>query len=247
MEPAAIPVAILVGGRGTRLSGLTDKPKPLIEVGGRPFITYLLAALHQQGFRRCFFLTGYASAEFESQLSAEAGRARSSFMRDLDLTCIAEEAPLGTGGALRSLAPHIDRHALVLNGDSYCAIEYGALLGLLGTWSAAFCLAAICVEDVRDFGSLRLSDEGHLRGFEEKGARGPGWINTGIYGLEKRFLEEALPERPCSLEREILPTWIESETVPTLTTRGFFHDIGTPERLAQADAIFPPPDLLWLE
>ena len=75
MEPKDTPVAILAGGRGTRLAPVADLPKALVPVAGRPFIMYPLAALHFQGFRRIFLLTGYGAAQIESAL-AKAGTNR---------------------------------------------------------------------------------------------------------------------------------------------------------------------------
>lgn len=247
MEPSKIPVLILAGGRGTRLSGVTDLPKALIRVAGRPFIIYLLAALHRQGFRRLFFLTGYGADIFERVLCHDAPEARPGFLDDLELRFLVEEQPLGTGGALRQALPHVEGRALVLNADSYCSLDCLELLRLLEARSALFCLAAVAVEDAGDYGSLTLDEDGLVQGFAEKGAGGPGWINAGVYALERRFLERAIPEFPCSLERDVLPRWVQGEPTPAWCVRGFFRDIGTPERLEQAQQEFPPDDLAWLE
>ncbi|MCK4304425.1 MAG: NTP transferase domain-containing protein [Candidatus Eisenbacteria sp.] len=247
MELSRIPVLILAGGRGTRLSAVTEVPKPLIPVAGRPFVTYLLADLHQQGFRRIFLLTGYRADDFEQALRHPTSAAFPACLGELDIRFLVEATPLGTGGALRQALPHVATQALVMNGDSYCEMDYLGLFTRLKAQSAALCLTAVCVEDVRDYGCLSLGEGDRLEGFEEKPASGRGWINAGIYGMTRRFLEHAIPPGPSSLEREILPDWITKEATPVRRASGFFRDIGTPERLQQAEVEFPPPNLLWLE
>jgi NDP-sugar pyrophosphorylase family protein len=254
MDVARIPVFILAGGRGSRLAGLTDLPKPLVPVAGRPFVAYLLGALHRQGFRRVFFLTGFGAEAFAQVLDqwVRSGDASSharlpsnerAFLTELEIRFLPEESPLGTGGALRRALVHVDSQALVLNGDSYCDSDYRELLGLLQTRSAAFSLTAVHEPDASDYGCLALDENDVVRGFEEKGRAGEGWINAGVYALERRFLEEAIPEGKSSLETEVLPAWVKQEQTPACRVHCFFRDIGTPERLAQAQREFPPRSL----
>jgi NDP-sugar pyrophosphorylase family protein len=234
-----VPVFVLAGGRGERLAGVAEGPKPLIEVGGRPFLTYLLEALARHGLRRVFLLTGHGGEAFEAFRADLAGGA-AGWAAGLALACLREAEPLGTGGALRGALPHVRDAALVANGDTFCPLDPRALLALhLGT-GGALCLAAARVEDAADYGTLALDDDGRVRGFREKGGRGPGWVNAGVYILPRAFLE-AIPDRPVSLERELLPAWLAREPVWAYRAPHGFHDIGTPERLARARREFPPP------
>jgi len=243
-----IPVFILAGGRGERLAEVADRPKPLVEVGGRPFAALLLDALARQGFRRFFFLTGYRGEEFEPFLNrmrvalsdrlppaAAAGA-------DLELRGLREETPLGTGGALRGALPYVDRTALVLNGDTFCDLDHRALLALHFGNGDAFCLAAARMADASDYGTLGLDDDGRVLALHEKGATGPGWVNAGAYAVPRGFLE-TIPAGPASLERELLPAWLAREPVWAYRVASGFHDIGTPERLERARRELASPDL----
>ncbi len=241
MEPQETPVILLVGGRGSRLGSVTELPKPLIEVAGRPFLCYVLGSLHRQGFRRIYCLTGYHAGLFEKRLD---GALREASLPDLEIHYMVEKTPLGTGGALRTILPFLDRYGLLLNGDSYCSVEYRDLLDLAGGGGASFALTAVRVRDAGDYGGLELDAAGCVTRFREKGLTGSAWVNAGVYAVHRRFVERAIPEGVSSLEQEILPAWLKTERVPTLRVDGFFHDIGTPERLAEARALFPPPDLL---
>jgi NDP-sugar pyrophosphorylase family protein len=120
---ADVPVAILAGGRATRLGALAaDLPKALIPVAGRPFVDHQLALLKRNGVRRVVFCVGHLGDQIEAHLGD--GR-----HLDLEISYAYDgDRLLGTGGALRRALPHLGPLCLVLYGDSYLDIEYGAIL-----------------------------------------------------------------------------------------------------------------------
>jgi len=226
---------ILAGGRATRLAGVADRPKPLIDVGGRPFLVWLLEDLARFGIEHVLCLAGPRAAEFERlalQLGIPSG------FPDLRIEFLAEPESLGTGGALRLALPAIKDRALVLNGDSICDLDLSEFLRFHEASGAALSLVGVQVEDCRDFGRLRLASGDRLLGFEEKSAEGPGLINAGVYLIERRVLD-SLPPGPSSLERDVLPPLVSSGEVGVYRTSGYFFDIGTPGRLALARAQLP--------
>lgn len=105
---------ILVGGRGTRLGKLTDTlPKPLMEVGGKPFLYYLVNEAYRHGFRRILLLAGYKSDALIS-----AAHLMESEFRGISVDVTVEPEPLGTAGALVYAKDGLEPEFLVLNGDS---------------------------------------------------------------------------------------------------------------------------------
>jgi D-glycero-alpha-D-manno-heptose 1-phosphate guanylyltransferase len=228
-----VPVFILAGGRGERLAGVTDLPKPLLEIGGRPFLGYLFDGLARAGFHRVHLLTGHRAEIFPERLAREIVR-----HPELGVEFLREEQPLGTGGALARTLPRVERLAVVLNGDSFCALDWHAFLRFHAAQPDTLALAAVSVADARDYGALVLGEHDRLIGFREKGAEGAGWVNAGIYALPRSFLE-AIPARPASLEHEILPAWIAREPGRAYRTPAYFCDIGTPERWRKACAELP--------
>jgi len=224
-----VPVFILAGGKGERLAGATGLPKPLVPVGGRPFLGYLLDALARAGAKRVGLLTGYRSEIFPDALAGELALHPS-----LEVLFLPEDRPLGTGGALHRIRPFVERRALVLNGDSYCSLDLRTFLDFQTEHAEELALAAVRVADARDYGRLRIAEDGRLNGFEEKGAAGEAWVNAGIYAVPRVFLEEAVHEGPASLEREILPAWVACRPVWAWRTEAWFCDIGTPERWERA-------------
>src|SRR5690348_14697258 len=94
--PVIRQAAILCGGLGTRLGSLTARsPKPLLSVGGHPFLDVLLFELGRHGVRKILLLAGFAAAEIEEY-------ARSTPLKErfgLDIAVAVEPQPAGTGGA----------------------------------------------------------------------------------------------------------------------------------------------------
>jgi NDP-sugar pyrophosphorylase family protein len=99
-------------------------------------------------------------------------------------------------------------------------------------------LALAQVADSSRYGRVHIADDRQILGFEEKNsAREAGWINAGVYVLNREIIERIPVGRAVSLEREILP-----ELVAAGAAFGFqggrFIDIGTPESYAQAEVFF---------
>src|ERR1700734_3169482 len=113
--------AILVGGRGTRLGQITDTvPKPLLPVGGRPFLDYQMRFLRQCGITEVVMCVGYLSAMVEARYGvAPALGPRVLFSR--------ESSPAGTGGALALARPLLAETFFVLNGDTILDLDLGSL------------------------------------------------------------------------------------------------------------------------
>lgn len=116
-----IPVAILCGGKGSRLAPLTNTcAKSLVDVGGRPFISHQLALLKWQGYLDVVLLTGHLGEQIEAVIGdgARSGvRVRYS----------QETQPLGTAGAVRQALPLLGDMFFVLYGDSYLECDYARI------------------------------------------------------------------------------------------------------------------------
>lgn len=237
-DPARSPVAVLAGGLGTRLRpAIDDRQKVVAEVGGRPFVAYLLDRVAQAGFREVVLCVAHRAESVEAALGRTHGPLRLGYAREAE--------PLGTAGALRNALPRLvptqpDTPVLVLNGDSFCDVDLAALLAWHVARSAEATLVLARVDDVSRYGRVEVDGGDRIRRLTEKqeGA-GAGWINAGIYLFARRRLE-SLPRGPASLERDVLPRWIASDD-PALhgyRTRGEFIDIGTPRSYADASRFF---------
>ncbi len=218
----------LVGGRGTRLGTLTDStPKPLLEVGGRPFLDYLVHEARRFGLTRLTLLSGYQSGEIERRYDGQR-------FGQLAVEVVAEPEPAGTAGALVNAADKLDEAFFLLNGDSYFDFNWLSLATGSGDWTMHAALASGI--DGSRYGRVQL-DNGIVRGFQEKGASSEP-INAGIY-LVKRKVLDLIKALPCSLEREILPGLAARGQLRGTAAHGSFIDIGIPEDFARAQELLP--------
>ncbi len=236
-EPArhglsGITAAILAGGLGTRLrSVLTDKPKVLAEIHGRPFLSYLLDWLQDAGVRRVVLLIGYRGDEIRKVFGDS--------YKNLTLRYSEESSPLGTAGAVRRALPMIDSDpALVMNGDAFCDADIGTFYAWHCAADRAGSLLLTEVHDSSRYGRVALDQGGRVLRFEEKsGHSGPGLINAGVYLLSRRVLESIPEGRAVSIEHEVFPNWI-GQDLHGYQTSGRFIDIGTPESYAASESFF---------
>ena len=237
---AELTAAILAGGLGTRLRPLmADRPKVLAQIRGRPFLAYLLDQLVAAGIRYVVLCTGYLS----DQIRAEFGDTYST----LNLVYSQEPSPLDTAGALRFALPlfkhglsevNVSESVLIMNGDSFCEVDLMAFCAWHQSQGANATLLLTEVSHVTGYGRVHVDVGGRVLRFNEKGdTGGSGWVNAGIYLLNRRLLQTIPTGRAVSLEREMFPAWIDRNMYGYLN-KGRFLDIGTPERYAGAERFF---------
>jgi D-glycero-alpha-D-manno-heptose 1-phosphate guanylyltransferase len=121
-----IDAVILAGGKGTRLkSVVSDRPKPMAEVAGRPFLEWQLLYLRSLGIKRVILCTGYKGESVENHFDTRVEMG-------MEIMYSREDSPLGTGGAIRKALTLVRTDPfLVLNGDSFCPFDLKVLLGTL--------------------------------------------------------------------------------------------------------------------
>jgi NDP-sugar pyrophosphorylase family protein len=220
---------VLAGGLGTRLRAVvSDVPKPLAPIAGRPFLAWLLEGLGRQGIRRVVLATGYMAGAIRQRMGdGHAGVA-------LDY---AEEAqPMGTGGAIwGALARCSGERVFVLNGDTWLGADLAAIAAQAP--AADLVMAVREVPDRSRYGSV-VTEGDRVLGLAEKGPGGAGVINAGLY-LMRRDLPARRPfPGPFGLEAEVLakPGTLD---IRAHVTDAPFIDIGTPEDFARAQALVP--------
>jgi NDP-sugar pyrophosphorylase family protein len=228
--------AILAGGLGTRLRNVVaDRPKVLAEVNGRPYLTFILEQLSETGLTEVILLTGYRGDQVRQTLGDR--------YRNLRLTYSQEPRSLGTGGAVRWAAGLFTSETLLLlNGDSYCGVDLDLFWKFHRRRPARASLVLARVADPSRFGQVKLGTDSRVLGFREKvKSTTHGWINAGIYLLDRLLIEEVSPGCPISLERELIPAWVGRRVVFGLPCDQHFLDIGTPESYSLAGEFFGRP------
>ena len=231
--PSELEAILLVGGQGTRLRPLTiATPKPLLPTAGVPFLAHQLARAAAAGIGRVVLATAYRAQMF----AAEFGDG-SQF--GLELTCVQEDTPLGTGGAIRNAAATLrcgpDDPVVILNGDILSGHDLGAQLDVHAKADASVTLHLVAVPDPAAFGCVPTDENGRVTAFLEKTPNPPtNRINAGCYVFRRGVIDEIPPGRVISVERETFPGFIASDQVLMgFVDTAYWLDVGTPETFVQ--------------
>jgi NDP-sugar pyrophosphorylase family protein len=226
-----LSVAVLSGGLGTRLRPvISDRPKALAEIHGRPFLAYLLDQLSNAGSSRVVLCTGH----FGEQIEQAFGKR----YRNLQISYSRETRPLGTGGALRLALPHLlSDPVLVMNGDSFCDTDLTSFWDWHSIRHSQATMLLAKVPNTERYGSVKINADGAVTEFVEKKHGGSGSINAGVYLLSLQVIDSMSEDTAVSLEHDIFPG-LMSHGLYGYQEGGRFLDIGTPEDFAVAEQFF---------
>jgi len=199
-------------------------------VAGQPFLGRLLTELETQGYARVVLAVGYRRESIVEYFGER--------FHTVQLAYSVEEKLLGTGGAIRQALAMTDAPVvLVLNGDSWLDCDFSAMLEQHTRLDATITLAAVHVPDIGRYGALQLEGD-HVEAFAEKGGRGPGWINGGVY-LVSRCVESMMDcAGAFSFEADFLVPRIADLRPVAFRCAGAFVDIGVPKDYALAQRMF---------
>ena len=195
-------VAILAGGVGSRLSEETiSKPKPMVEIGGRPILWHIMKHYEQHGFDDFVIALGYKGelikrwlldlAALQGDITVQVGRGRvekhEGERDDWTVKLVETGLETQTGGRVKRLAPHLGEGTFMLTwGDGVSDIDLGRLLefhrshGKLATMTA--------VRPPARFGHIELVGE-VVSEFSEKPQAREGWINGAFFVLEPQVID----------------------------------------------------------
>lgn len=223
-RPEDTDVLVLCGGVGKRLREVVqDVPKPMADIGGRPFLDILLRYVSDFGFRRFILCTGYMGEKVKQYFEEQ---------ENMEIYFSEEDEPLGTGGAVKNAESYVRSRAfLVMNGDSICKMDLVDLLDFHQSMQALASIALVESGAEADYGSVEINGEQRVLGFLEK-KKSTGYVNAGVYVFD-RDLIKLMPDGAFSLEYDIFPNVLDRNVYGYVTTCGLF-DIGTPERYERA-------------
>lgn len=236
---------ILAGGFGTRLSHVvSDVPKPMAPVYGRPFLCYLLDRLADAGIQRVVLATGYMHEVIETYFGT--------MYRGLEIIYSNEDQPLFTGGAIRQAAEKIQSEDfVVLNGDTLFDIDFQQLYDFHTSHDAHLSIALRRVEDTGRYGAVTCENDRIVAFHEKTESQGAGDINGGIYAINRAWLlNQDLPTK-FSFEKELMQPLAGDPHFYGLSFNDYFIDIGVPEDYFRAQqefkTLFPQDEFLFLD
>ena len=229
-------VLILCGGFGTRFREVReDIPKALAPIQGLPFIDLILKELVDQGFRRFILGTGHLSSQLENHVNQRT---------DAEYIISCEPSPLGTGGAIKFAEKHFrSKQILILNGDSRIVFYLPSLLEFHHNNLADMSILLSSATKGDDYGNVKIDDDNRITVFSEKSKKSDPYselslINAGVYCLNCSLLSDLDPNVEWSVERDLIPSWLQFHRIIGLCTEQPVHDIGTPERYKESQTMF---------
>jgi NDP-sugar pyrophosphorylase family protein len=193
---------ILAGGFGTRLRDVigTEIPKPMAEVNGKPFISYILDKLSNDGFEQVIISIGHKGNVIKDFF-------KSSY-KNLIITYSEEKSPLGTGGAIILALTNVasGEDVLIINGDSYINVCTKEFYNFYLFNNSNISMLSTKVLTGSRYGSLDVEST-KLKGFFEKSTKKKSniLINSGYYIMNQKHFNILKTKKNFSLERDFFP------------------------------------------
>jgi NDP-sugar pyrophosphorylase family protein len=214
-----LTAVVLAGGKGSRLMPHTaELPKPLVEIGGRPVVEYLLNRLKTGGVGRVIMAVNHMADQIEHSLG-DGSRF------GLQIEYSHEPKPLSTVGPIR-LIKSLPENFVVANGDILTDLDIGALYRCHIERRAELTVATYRGTEKIDFGVLELDSENTVTGFREK----PDYhfiVSMGIYVFNRSVLDLVPDNKPFGFD-ELILTMLERRRVLAYPYDGYWLDIGRP-------------------
>jgi glucose-1-phosphate cytidylyltransferase len=234
-------VVLLCGGQGTRLREETEyRPKPLVDIGGRPILWHIMKIYAHHGFNEFVLCLGYRGnmikdyflnyEAMSNDFSIHLGhRSKVSYHgthaeQDFEVTLAETGLETMTGGRVRRVQRYIpDETFMVTYGDGLGDVDLSRLLdfhhahGKLATVTA--------VQPYSRFGMLKADDSGRVRSFDEK-PQSDAWASAGFFIFQRRIFDY-LADDCTILEREPMERLVEEGQLMYFRHKGFFHTMDT--------------------
>lgn len=217
---------ILAGGKGERLRPYTnDRPKPMVEIGGRPILEYQLTQLKKEGVTQVVFACSYQ----KEALMKFVGDGKK---YGLNVFYSVEETPLGRGGGIKQAMKHLKgewENVIITNGDNLWRIDLKALAAKHTSKNA---IATIVVVPLRSpYGIVEFNQKDEIEGFREKPIL-PHWVNAGVYIFSKEIMK-LLPD-VGDHETETFPM-LEKERFLVFQSENYWRGVDTVKDLTEAE------------
>ncbi|MBP7211928.1 glucose-1-phosphate cytidylyltransferase [bacterium] len=236
-------VVILAGGLGTRLSEETElKPKPMVEIGGRPILWHIMKSYSYWGFNEFVVLTGYKShvikdyflnyytrySDITIDMATNDVEIHNHRNEPWKVTMLYTGADTMTGGRIKKAKDFIGNEQFMLTyGDGVCDINIQELVNFHNKNGKIATITAI--QPKGKFGSLNISDNSNYKveSFTEKPKGDKAWINGGFFVLEPEVFDYIEDSDRTVFEREPLENLAKDNQLDAFKYDGFWHSMDT--------------------
>jgi glucose-1-phosphate cytidylyltransferase len=261
LDKSTIPVFVLCGGQGTRFREQTEfRPKPMIEIGGRPILWHIMHVYARQGFKRFVLCLGYKgemikeyflhyaslNSDFTVELATNSLTTHSmGHSDDWTVTLVDTGAGAMTGARVaRAAAKYLGDapHFAVTYGDGLTDADLGAELrfhlehGRVGT--------VLGVNPPSRFGEIKL-DGSEVLEFEEKPEFTEKWINGGYFFFRRELLKYLSADDSCVLEQAPLVRLAADDQLSLFKHRGFWHCMDSQRDYESLNAMWQSGNAPW--
>jgi glucose-1-phosphate cytidylyltransferase len=235
-----LKAVILAGGLGTRIAEESDyKPKPMVEVGGRPLLWHIMKSYAHHGIKEfviCLGYKGYVIKEFffnyyrhtadlSMDLHTGSHEVLNSQSEDWKVTLVDTGAETMTGGRLKRVAPYLGDETFCLTyGDGLSDVDITAEVAFHKAHGRLATVAAVQPPD--RFGVLNLAPDGSVTSFEEKPSDEIGWINGGFFVVEPRAIDYVSGDA-MSWEQDSLKNLARDGQLAAFTHNSFWQPCDT--------------------
>ena len=225
----SVTLVILAGGRGSRIKNFTNLlPKPLIKFSGISLLRYIINNFSKYSIDKIYILCGYKGKLIHREFHKK-------IINLVEINCIIEKRPMGTGGSLYSLKKIIKNDFILINGDTVFDIDFNKFIKSKNKKS----IGSIALIKNKNYKSnKKLIGIGLNKKKDIIFKNNSKLMNGGIYYLNKRIFKY-IKNINSSLENDIIPNLINKSLFNGMVFDNFFLDIGTPKNLKSANFLIP--------
>jgi NDP-sugar pyrophosphorylase family protein len=224
---------ILAAGLGTRLRPLTNTiPKPLLPVAGRPLIVWNLLLLQQHGITEAIINLHHLGHLIEQELGSGAALG-------MRLSYSHEPVILGTGGGIKQAESFFDKQpVLIMNADTLLDLDLGELIRAHQHRRPLATMVLRADAEAETWGPVDVDEKQRVLRINKKGMAGvmaaATYMFAGVHVLHPRVLADVPPGKESSIIEPYVRALERGETICGIEMKGYWSDIGTPERYEQA-------------
>ncbi|MEY3417285.1 MAG: hypothetical protein RL711_554 [Bacteroidota bacterium] len=233
-------VLILAGGFGTRLSEATDnKPKPMVEIGGKPILWHIMKSYSEHGFNEFVILLGYKSyvikeffanyflhqSDITIDLKNNSTEVHDNFSENWKVTLIDTGLNTFTGGRIKRAAKYIGNEPFLLTyGDGVCDVNIADTVKFHQAHGKLITMTAIQPEG--RFGALGIENDATIHSFLEKPKGDNAWINGGFFVCQPEVVNY-IDGDPTIFEKEPLEKLASEGNLKAYKHNGFWQCMDT--------------------
>jgi glucose-1-phosphate cytidylyltransferase len=252
-------VVILAGGFGTRISEESDlKPKPMIEIGGKPILWHIMKIYSYYGFNEFIICCGYKGyvikdyfhhyymheADMTVDLSRNTIQYHNSQSEPWVVTLVDTGLNTMTGGRIKRIQPYVGNETFMLTyGDGVSDVNINDLIEFHKKNGKYATLTA--VQPSGKFGALEIDQKSHVHSFQEKPKGDGAWINGGFFVLEPQIFDYIQQGDETVWEREPLENLAKDNQLSAFKHEGFWHPMDTLRDKNELESLWNTNNAPW--